>query len=349
MPPSEAPLIVDLVMSSLSINSTGVSTSGRVLKSIVTPASLDPTEILEKWVLKHVPDLTFRSSHDRLKMLSLIACFSPVPRAVQLMVSILKSMPDHTTFDAVKIKYLYKSTIQEFRDMYPGLDQAELPVELGKALLFNESTFLDGEVMEAIENSMFVNTISIFRPKQRSSIFPKSSILSMNLLRTDGKYLQFQKIIVDTIDLLLEDLLNAKSIQDAGNSMEIMMRGLISARLQVLVDLNGLKSMTDDKASIFRYAESEQISQTGELFSLDSLLQVQCSTSLRMSKKLFKILSAPSFVVQHGLSSSYSLPRSNYYDKNKGNIQFLFVTYSNSTLILLLIFNFYQIWTSMRP
>ena len=298
---TEQPLAVDLVMSSLDIKSTGVSSSGRGIVSLTTPTRLDSTKVLKGWVRK--------GNESDIKMLSLIECLSPLPRAVEIMVTELERMGEHTAFDPSKMKALYETTIEIVGRRYVGLKGSSLPARYGKALLFGEEVAVDDNVMKYVETSLFVNALTDLAPDERTKICPETSIVSMHLLKTDVGGLRYQKIIVDTINSLLDNLVTAKGIQDAGKPMEIIVRGLIDARLQVLADLDSTE-------------------RSGQFFSLASLLMLGSSNYIDsdyegsgLAQNSPSVLDSPNMqLVQGKCKRIKTFPRSNDFSKSSKNV-----------------------------
>lgn len=254
----DMPLYVDLVMSSLDIKSTGLGDSGREILAITTPSELDADEVLEKWVKKHVAihddsamtdsgSIEMRRNVRKLK--SLIACLSLVPRSLQFMVMVLKKMGGNTLFDAMKMKELYEGTMTAVNNQYSKSQQ--LPARYGKALLFGEKIVLDDTFMDLIKKSVFTNSLKTLSAGM--VLCPETSIVSMNRLSIATSRLEapYATVIVNVIDSLLDNLMIPSGIEDAGMPLEIIMRGLIDARLQVLVDMLDAEKSTDESRMTF--------------------------------------------------------------------------------------------------
>lgn len=296
MSPDESPLVVDLVMSSLDIKATGVSDSNRVIKSISTPTQLNVDEVLEKWVKRHlvISDVPLTGNMDpeversMLKLKCLISCVSPVPRAIQCLITALSEIGNISTLDASMVKFLYDSTMEAVLERYPT--SILLPPKYAKALLFGEKIYLDDTVMLLIKESVFVNSLTSLSRSMR--VLPESSIVSMHRLDTQTDEFAYSKVIVDTIKSLLDNLVNSTGIEDAGKPLEIITRGLIDARLRVLVDLDAIEL-------------------TGQIFCLKSFLQIHNVDKIVANSRMVKLLITPDFVVNLGRIVSAAMPCSN--------------------------------------
>lgn len=312
MQDGEKELIVDLVMSSLDVKATGVSWSGRALIPISTCGSLQAEDVLERWVKIYIPNLHFESIGDRLKMLSLIACLSPMPRAIQFMISILESY-ENWRFDAPRVKALYEATITMVKVHYPSADPFMRP-KYGKALLFGDRIILDDTVMTLIQNSLFTNSVEKFAPIGQGHIVPQASIVSIDALLSDEDVSEYVLILRKTIRDLLQHLLSNDGIQKAGRPLEIVMRGLVNARLRVLIDSQSEGSVLPNTVS---YQKS---------FTLASLLRLRSMTVLgsSVSSPLANKLESVYQISKTSRSSKNVLPRSNNYANSKYS-RYLFI------------------------
>ena len=228
-------VIVDLVMASLKVCSTGVTLSGRPVIALTTPPYLHAREVLDKWVRKYIPDISFSDASSELKFLSLIACFSPLPRGIQLMVQVMmnRKNPQPIKLDAQAIRNLYSATINKVADFYTYLQNVKLLPLYGRALPFGETLQLDQYVVDLIAVGLFTNSVD--KLSENTTIIPRTSIVAMNLLCRD---FYFSETIRDTIDSLLDYLGDSgEQLKNSGRPLEIVMNGLINARLAVLVDI----------------------------------------------------------------------------------------------------------------
>ena len=174
------PLSVNLVMSSLNIDSTGVSSHGRPIYAITTPTSLDAFKVLREWVVVYVPllkTLILPNSIIELKLLSLIACFSPMPRAVEILTDELNATLEITrnpTFDDKFTQQLYENSYDKIRLRYPGINS--LPPNYAETVLFKKSILVDDTLMDLIETSVFTNSLQDLRELNKMGIVPQTSI-----------------------------------------------------------------------------------------------------------------------------------------------------------------------------
>lgn len=246
----ERPVLVDLVMSALDVASTGVSDSSRPIIAIPTPVSLDAVEVLDKWISPSLPSLQLSTPAQRLKMLSLIACLSAIPRAIQLLVKALSEMEMgiytietsprvSITLTSQEINKLYSRTVSLFEEFYGITHIGSLspsPHQM-KALLFDELTPVDDDLMMLIKSSVLTNSIDDLKPE--SFVIPRTSILSVQVMsRTSNN--SYVKPLHSTIYSLLAYLGSPKfdtGTENSGKPLEIIMRGLMDARLRVLDDI----------------------------------------------------------------------------------------------------------------
>lgn len=270
----EEPLLVDLVMSSLDIQSTGVSDSDRPIISISTPEFLDAREVLEKWIKPAVPSLSLDPcSVDELKLLALISCFSPIPRTIQLLVHELQLMVDVEAIDAFpraplrldasKVKELYSRTVEAFRRFYM-IGKVGVPspsAQQMKAILFKEFVNVDDSVLSMIKYSMLTNSIGALRVD--ATLIPHTSIVSIQSTKTDIRYL-------DPIHSTIKNLLSylGSPVQDTGTEnvgkpLEIIVRGVMNARLQVLKEISS-RDMVNQRVSLANLFQLSPISDFEE-------------------------------------------------------------------------------------
>ena len=236
MAEDENALVVDLVMASLYVNSTGVSRSGRPIITFTTPPYLPSREVLEKWIKVYIPQLSFSDADSELKFLSLISCLSPLPRGIQLMVQCMSdifTMP--ISMDASKVRFLFVETIQLLSEHYIALKNKKIDPLYARALLFGNELKLDPCVMNLIADGFFTNAIHAVMPD--TTIVPQTSIVAMSLLSSDEYY--FSEEIRTTVDSLLLRYLGDANEQkkNSGRPLEIVINGLINARLAVQCDI----------------------------------------------------------------------------------------------------------------
>jgi hypothetical protein len=304
MPKEEQSLAVDLVMSALDMKVTGVSKSfsKRAIIPISIASSLDPEEVLQHWVKIHIPNLEFATDVDKLKFLSLITVLSPIPRAIQYMVSELEKCMKHdansslVSIDSDLISSLYTNTITEIEKSYPKMLSTILSPLLFKALVFNEEIIVNDEVVKAIICSKLTNTITDMRPFRTATIVPTASIVSMSrLLPTSNNY--YPAIIRKAMNNLLRFFTDPT--KQSGVSLELILNAVVDARLTVLADL-----------------ATEESKEAGEKLKLMSLLQLtdvedfnDCVADLLSLLLLINIKAK-------NIRKNVKIPRSN--DKNNG-------------------------------
>lgn len=226
----ESPLWVDLVISSRNLQPVIKDITSRIHIPITLSTHLDSRAVLRDWVKVRVPDLTFQSARDELKMLLFIECLSPVPRTLQLMVTVLEDMKTHTEFDSVKMKQLYDGTMVAINHIFPS--KRIVSAKYGMSLLFNDLLEIDDTLRTLVEDGIFVNSLS---PRERYTVL-ETSIASMKRLSTNTE-IAYPSVVVNTIESLLDNLTNPINTDDTKMPLCIIMQGLINARLQVLLDL----------------------------------------------------------------------------------------------------------------
>lgn len=236
----EEPLIVDLVMSTLNVTSTGVSRSSRPIIPLTTPQYLPARLVLDTWVKEYIPNISFSCEDSELKLLSLISCLSPLPRAVQLMVEVLRGTSvSSISMDAISIRILYLDTLNKVKLYYPNLKKVVLRPAFGKALLFGEELPLDNEVMYLIADGVFTNAVEDIMPD--TTIVPQTSIIAMNLLPKTYYFSYEIRLMIDSLLTYLQDSDEQK--RNSGRPLEIVFNGLLNSRLAVLFDayeVNGI-------------------------------------------------------------------------------------------------------------
>ena len=259
-------LSINLVMSSLDIKSTGASSSGRPIFAITTPTSLDADEVLHDWVARSIPlvnTLIITDEVKKLKILSLIACFSRMPRAIEIFTNklgaALKDSPN-ATFDGEFMQKLYNATFDQISLRYPGI--ASLPPTYAEAVLFKKSIKVDDKVMDLVAKSVFTNSLRDLGELNTIEIVPETSILSIQLAcRENVDSFKYAKEISVTIKSLLSYLASDLGREKVGRPLEIIMRGLINSRLKVLLDVGNVigEGQTISLLSLFGVKDFEEI------------------------------------------------------------------------------------------
>ena len=272
----EEPLIVDLVMSTLNVTSTGVSRSSRPIIPLTTPQYLPARLVLDTWVKEYIPNISFSCGDSELKLLSLISCLSPLPRAVQLMVEVMRGTSvSPISMDALSIRILYLDTLNKVKLYYPKLEEVVLRPAFGKALLFGEKLPLDNEVMSLIADGVFTNAVENIGPD--TTIIPQTSIIAMNLLPKTYYFSYEIRLMIDALLAFLQDSDEQK--RNSGRPLEIVFNGLINSRLAVLLDVVREKKCVQE-------------------FTLLSLLRLERKTMKQtLSYELFDIMYGKQFVV----------------------------------------------------
>jgi hypothetical protein len=249
----------------------------------------------------HIPNLEFATDVDKLKFLSLIAVLSPIPRAIQYMVSELKQLvklsEKGAIIDSDLISSLYTNTVTAIDESYPGMLTSALSPALFKALIFQEDSIVDDEVVSAITCSKLTNSIMKFRPYQYARIVPTASIVSMSMIEKSPHY-DYPSVIHNVMNEFLQYFTDPKKM--AGVSLEVVLNAVVDARLTVLADLARSKR-----------ADSE------EVFFLRSLLQIMDIEGF--NEEVIDALRYRHIVVTSKRLDEAAIPRSNdKLHKNKG-------------------------------
>lgn len=293
------PCIVDLVMSSLNVNSTGVSDSGRTIVPLTTPSSLNAKLVLENWIKPTIgfQKNIFKSPRDEIKLLLLIACLSPIPRAIQFMISVLSECADKP-LDPIQVKFIYDRTISKFCGAYAGtldVDTILNPAH-AEALLFGKKILVDDDVMTLIKDSFFTNAINNFSLK--TYIVPQTSVVSLG--RLESNY-EFALELRRTVDLLRDNLLKAGGIETAGRPLEIVVNGLVNARLKVMIDQVNRRTKPEVECSLASLLMFKNLNSIKNLSpSLAEKLKMNCQIT-------------KSYVLKSSLPLSYGNARSKLY------------------------------------
>jgi len=147
------------------------------------------------------------------------------------------SVADNAPMDinANDITALYQYVREKISKQYFIDSEWDLPPRLTKALLFGEKITVDDDVMNYIRQGVFTNSLSKLRPLGKTTIIPKTTILTMDIMTSNNNVtnpvsLQIREIVDSLMKFMLSD--NAK----LGYPLEIVTRGIINARLLSLVD-----------------------------------------------------------------------------------------------------------------
>eukprot|EP01031_Cornospumella_fuschlensis_P028114 gene28114-33947_t len=233
---------VHLVMTSLDLSAIGVTSSGRSIRAISLPASLDATEVFDRWVQRYAPEVSKLSEGAKRRIRFLIAVFATTPRAVEVLCGYLSERyygPGRTTNGAAELDSA--SCAQLFRDVQEALSERYEDVNFVMTakpfhgLLFNKNVQVDDRFLEGITNSVLTNSFATISPNV--NVVPQTSIGAAYrqavLVHEDRHYL-YMPPVAGAVDSLLAHLNTpANGSEYVGNTLEIISRALISCRLAV--------------------------------------------------------------------------------------------------------------------
>jgi len=205
-----------LVISSLTINPIGQTTSSRAVKPLVL-RELDHDTVVKDW--------WGRCKHEDLVAFGpLAATVSCLPRLAEFAAIYLKdhNKPPTPKF-MVRLLNELKNRIEE-RYRPDMLSKEEL-----RAVVFREEILLDNNAMERIEDSLFTNSLVNFKQNHRLRIVPEASLL----LLAAGAQTR-----ADHSDLLKEFLRKLKLRHD-GDMLEWCTHWWLRVRLAVILGKQG--------------------------------------------------------------------------------------------------------------
>ena len=160
----------------------------------------------------------------------LISCLSPMPRAIEMMVSVVKNHADEE-LSSVLMGTIYNETIELVKAKYPLLSEVELTLPYADALLFGTRHLIDDAMMKLIRVGLFTNSIK--NVAKGAYLIPQTSIVALGQLSSTYPYVD---VLKTTIGLLKENMIQLQGEDSAGKALEIVAEGLVNARLQVKLD-----------------------------------------------------------------------------------------------------------------
>ena len=248
-------LDVRLGMSSLNISSAGVTDSNRSIKVIRTPDFLPPAAVFEQWMMKWVNTTAETNNVEafnatdsvKLKLMSLIAVMCRLPRALEILIEAFAGIyvthmsksanPPPFALDSDTVEELLQLVIEEMRTRYRSMSKHVFEPRYAKALLFHEEIPVDDYVMARIVHSQFTNSIDAIYTG--SSITPETTAMCFHLMPDDlAISYEYATMLKQITRDLLAYIATSKGVEDAGRPLEIVTRGIINARLGVMMDLH---------------------------------------------------------------------------------------------------------------
>ena len=261
-------LDVRLVIASLNISSAGVTRTSRGIETIRTPALLPPAAVLDEWMMPRVNthakannvEAFNASSSMKLQLMSLIAVMCRLPRALEILIEAFATVyvkhmsmsgknvnPPPFALDSNTVEELLQVTIEQMRSRYPGMSDHVVEPRYAKALLFHDQIPVDDYVMARIADSQFTNAIDLIY--SGSEIYPETTAMCFHLMPADDparSYAYASALKQTTRDLLAYiATMHSTGVEDAGRPLEIVTRGLMNARLGVMMDLHNRRIPRD--------------------------------------------------------------------------------------------------------
>jgi len=294
----------------------GLTESQREIIPLMTPERLNVSNIWDIWLPNYIPNSTYENlSNNRVakfRLELLFATTAPIPRGVQYIISNMKKffLTDQggNMFEVIDSKALEGFYLQSYdmleRKYYSMRNTIILPKHM-RAILFEEVIKLDEDLTKMITNSFLVNSLQSI--SKDVLLVPKTSILSLKIYSKYNQELYWQSIrlAIEKLDELFTDEPNKVKL---GEFLEAAIRGLINARLYVLIQL-AAEAEFHNKASV-----SVSISQ---LLLLNN--SIRGSSRMLRSRLKNKILITPTedALDEVVLSNSYANMNRFLSDANK--------------------------------
>ena len=223
----------------------GRTKSKRPIIPFLTSESLNVSNIWDIWLPNYIPNSVYKDLNNntvaKFRIELLFAVAARIPRAVQYIIGNMKKffLTDRGSnmlevIDSKTLEGFYLQSYDELDENYGSMrDTIILPKHM-RAILFEEEIKLDKDLAEMITNSFLVN--SLRRISEDVLFVPKTSILSLKIYSKDKQELYWKSIrlAIEKLDELFTDEPNKVNL---GEFLEAAVRGLINARLYVLIQL----------------------------------------------------------------------------------------------------------------
>ena len=223
----------------------GLTESSRDIIALTTPETLNVSKIWKEWLPAYIPAHVYEALNGdefaKFRIELLFATVARIPRAVQFVVIALQnyfrttgasSMSEAT--DPKALESFYSESYNELDRKYGRMRNTIMSTKHARAIIFEEAVKLDAEIAEMIKNSLLTNSLEPI--DEETTLIPKTSALSMKIY-SKHKNEQYWKSIRHTIEELERLFLDKPNRVKLGDFLEISVRGLISARLFVLMQL----------------------------------------------------------------------------------------------------------------
>ena len=262
--------------------------TNREIISLTTSEALNVDEIWEKWLPAYLPPEVYEALCDdkvaRFRLELLFATVSRIPRAVQYVVTdVQKYFRISRGSDMRKIispEMMNKLYLEIFKNLYRKygcMTEATVLPKHMRAILFEEEIALDTYITDMVKNSLLTNSLKRIGPDVK--LCPKTSIISMKIYSKDRNEKYWQSIS-HTITELLENMCSeGPNTEKLGQFLETSVRGLINARLYVLMKL-AAEAELEGKGSVY-----VSISQLLLLDDIDSIKGANEKLVLSLSKE----------------------------------------------------------------
>ena len=231
------PINAALLISSLQVSPVGKSPSSRDVEPIVLAESLDPHTILEKiWhpCFKHRSSLSKKEADT---LLLIAAMVNTLPRMVESVDTFFRTGNNsNVPIDEQLVSDLLIYLMEKTNSRYSGFT---LPSPgLLYASIFGQKVMLEEQgVMEAIQDSIFTNSLDSFSPT--SVIQPKVSILMLCAAASHSKLEtsnMLTKELTDTYSSLVDQII-ASTKNDVGRLLEVAGYHWLRFRLRLLSNM----------------------------------------------------------------------------------------------------------------
>ena len=231
------PINAALLISSLQVSPVGKSPSSRNVEPIVLAESLDPHAILEKiWrpCFKHRSSLSKKEAHT---LLLIAAMVNTLPRMVESVDTFFRTGNNsNVPIDEQLVSDLLIYLMEKTNSRYSGFT---LPSPgLLYASIFGQKVMLEEQgVMEAIQDSIFTNSLDSFSPT--SVIQPVVSILMLCAAASHSKLEtsnMLTKELTDTYSSLVDQII-ASTKNDVGRLLEVAGYHWLRFRLRLLSNM----------------------------------------------------------------------------------------------------------------
>ena len=225
----------------------GRTTSRRDIIPLTTPEALTVSKIWNLWLPKYIPENVYKALDNdnvtKFRMELLFAIAAPIPRCVQYIVGKTRkyfhSLADSNNnmlevIDSKALEVFYTQSYDDLEEKYYGIRKCTVLPKHVQKILFEKDIPLDNDLTKMITNSFLINSLDFI--SNDTTLCPKTSILSLKIFTKDKPELYWRSIRV-AIEKLEELFSEEPNKVKLGQYLEAAVRGLINARLYVLMQL----------------------------------------------------------------------------------------------------------------